>query len=76
MSDSFSKSWHNKAYERLQKIQDAIEEKDTEDQRLLDEEEVEHGNVDDRDDNLEDYRKLEILFFAGVWDNYIETFGC
>jgi hypothetical protein len=67
MADSFGKNWIDKSHERIERMQDASNEEDTENQRLLDEEEIEYGHVDDRTDEMEDYRKLRIFFSLMFW---------
>lgn len=66
MADTCEREWKKAIYEEAQKQQDDMQQEAMERQAQLDEDEVELGNLDDRDDELEDYRKL-IFFNSPVY---------
>jgi hypothetical protein len=66
MAESFENNWKNKAYERLKSTRDVMNREDEDNRVDLDKEEVEYGNVDDRNDEIEDYRTFNLFFLLGL----------
>jgi hypothetical protein len=63
MAQSFENNWKNKAYQRFKITQDVMNREDEDNQVDLDKEEVEYGNVDDRNDEIEDYRTFNFFSY-------------